>query len=331
MIKQFLIGILIYFPILSIAQDNKVFESKLIKTDRLNIEYLDLGGDGVPLIVVQGAHNYFDEISTNQFVQYSNNSWKSFFSTFTKNYHVIAPLKRGFGKTDAQLETENVRSSTLDLISFLDKMDFDKAFFIGRDVSAQTMLDLAENYPERIQGLVFIDPTFVFTDIQDKETKDFTFFSYSDSYNQLEYENYKMKETQLYRPEIFSDSSKKINVPALLFYHSTYSNRTLAFGRIERFIRWVETEDKIEWNKEYSSPEIAKYFENLANDKQRMADIRDYLQNNNPSPKMNEDLKTAFGVNLVIFNETNMKIDDVKDVLMKVYAPVVNAFLYMSN
>jgi pimeloyl-ACP methyl ester carboxylesterase len=292
---------------------------------------MDLGGIGTPLIVIQGAHNYFDESSTNQFIQYSNDSWKNFFSTFTKNYHVLAPLKRGFGKTDAQLEIENVRSSTLDLISFLDKMEFEKAFFIGRDISAQTMLDLAENYPERIQGLVFIDPTFVFTDVQDKVTKDFIFFSYSDSYNQSEYENYKMKETHLYRPEIFIDSSKNINVPALLFYHSLYSNGTLALGRIERFIRWVETEDNIGWDKEYSSIEIANYFEDLSIDKERMTAIRDYLQKNNPSPQMNERIRKAFGDNLVIFNETNIKIEDIKEALMNVYNPVVNAFLYMSN
>ena len=331
MIKQFLIGILIFFPILSIAQDNKGYESRLIKTERLNVECIDIGGEGTPLIVVQGAHNYFDENSTNQFIQYSNKSWKSFFSVYTKNYHVLAPLKRGFGKTDPQLEIENVRSSTLDLLSFMDKMGFEKAFFIGRDVSAQTMLDMAENYPERIQGLIFIDPTFVFTEVKDKATKDFIFFSYSDSYNESEYENYKMKETQLYRPEIFSDSSKRINVPTLLFYHSNYSNGTLALGRIERFIRWVENEQNIEWNKEYSSPEIANYFEKLANDRPRMTDIKNYLQNNNPSPKMNEALKTVFGDNLVIFNETSMQIDDVKEALMNVYAPVVNAFLYMTN
>jgi hypothetical protein len=292
---------------------------------------MDFGGDGIPLIVVQGAHNYFDKNSTNPYINYENNSWVSLFAEFTKNYHVVAPLKRGFGKTDEQLNEETVKTSTLDLISFIDKMGFEKAFFIGRDNSAQIMLELGENYPDRINGLIFLDPRFVFTDVEDKATKDFIFFSYSETYNETEYENFKMKETELYRPQIFIDTSKRIDVPALLFYNSFFSSTTLESRRIERFIQWIETEEKIEWNKEYSSIEIANYFEELSKDKERMVAISNYLQNNNPTPKMYEALKTAFGDNLVTFNETNMQVEDVKEALMKVYAPVVKAFLFMSK
>jgi pimeloyl-ACP methyl ester carboxylesterase len=331
MTKQILIGFFSFFTILGFTQEVKVYESKLINTERLNIEYMDFGGEGIPLIIVQGAHNYFDESSTNPYINYENNSWISLFAGFTNNYQVVAPLKRGFGKTDAQLNEESVKESTLDLISFIDKMGFEKAFFIGRDNSAQILLELGENHPERINGLIFLDPRFVFTDVKDKATKDFIFFSYSNSFNESEYENFKMKETELYRPKIFSDTSKRIDVPALLFYNSFFSTSTLESRRIESFIQWVENEEKIEWNKEYSSIEIANYFEELSKDKERMVAISNYLQNNNPTPKMYEALKTAFGDNLVTFNETNMQVEDVKEALMKVYAPVVKAFLFMSK
>ena len=121
-----------FFTILGFTQEVKVYESKLINTERLNIEYMDFGGEGIPLIVVQGAHNYFDTNSTNPYINYENNSWVSLFAEFTKNYHVVAPLKRGFGKTDTQLNEESVKASTQDLISFIDKMGFEKAFFIQK-------------------------------------------------------------------------------------------------------------------------------------------------------------------------------------------------------
>ncbi len=331
MIKQFLIGIFIFLPIICFAQEDKTYESKLIKTERLNFEYMDFGGEGVPLIVVQGVHNYFDKSSNNPYINYENKAWIDFFSSYTENYHVLAPLKRGFGKTDPQMKVDNIQTSTLDLISFMNEMEFEKAFFIGRDVSAQTMLYLAENYPEKIHGLIFIDPRFVFTNVQDKETSDFIFFSYSNSFSDSEYEKYKMKETELYRPQIYTDSSKKINVPALLFYHAIFSSTTVEFRRIEKFIQWVQNEKNTKWNKEYNSTEIANYFEELSNDKKRMTDIKDYLEKNNPTPEMYEGLKMAFGDNLIIFNETNMQVDDVKEALMNVYAPIVNAFLFMSN
>lgn len=328
--KKTLTIIAFCFPLLCLSQNEKVFESKLVKTDRLNVEYMDFGGEGTPLIVVQGAHNYFDESATSPYIKYENNSWLSLFGSFTKDYHVIAPLKRGFGKTDSQLEDESVNSLSLDLISFMDKMQFEKAFFIGRDVSAQIMLNIAENYPERIEGLIFLDPRFVFTDVQDKATKDFLFFSYSQSYSESEYENYKMK-SELYRPRIYSDNSETINIPALLFFNSFSSHTTLESRRIERFIQWINSNQHIEWDKEYSSAERANYFEELAKDEERMVGIRDYLQNNNPTPKMYEALRLAFGDNLVIYNETNMKIEDVREALLKVYAPVINAFLFMTN
>lgn len=331
MIKHILIGIVLLFPNLCISQKDKIFESKLLETDRLNIEYMDFGGDGVPLIVVQGAHNYFDKTSKNPYINHENNSWISFYAEFAKCYHVLAPLKRGFGKTDLQLKEESVKTSTLDLISFMDGMGFEKAFFIGRDIAAQTMLDLAETNQNRIAGLIFLDPRFVFTNVEDKAAKDFIFYSYLDSYNASEYKNYSMKESEFYRPRIFNDGSKRIDIPTLLFYHSFFSSTTLESRRIERFIQWVNNEEKIEWNKEYNSIEIAKYFQDLSKDKERMIGIRNYLLNNDPTPKMYDSLKLAFGDNLIVFNETNMQVEDVKKALLNVYAPVVKAFLFMSN
>lgn len=101
--------------------------------------------------------------------------------------------------------------------------------------------------------------------------------------------------------------------------------------KAEGFINWVETIENIEWHNEYSSLEIANYFKQLSKDKKRMYHIRDYLRDNNPNPKMNISLKNAFGNNLVIFNETKMKVEGIKDALLNVYAPVVKAFLFMSN
>ena len=101
-----------------------------------------------------------------------------------------------------------------------------------------------------------------------------------------------MKETELYRPKIFSDTSKRIDLPVLLFYNSFFSTSTLESRRIESFIQWVENEEKIEWDKEYSSNEIANYFEELSKDKERMKTIRDYLKKNNPTPTLNSKIPT---------------------------------------
>jgi pimeloyl-ACP methyl ester carboxylesterase len=292
---------------------------------------MDFGGEGMPLIVIQGAHNYFDLTSPYKFRQDENKSWIEFYSMFTESNRVIAPLKRGFGKTDPQTANDNVQTTTDDLLSLMDELGIQKAFFIGRDVPAQNMLYLAENYPERILGLIFIQPVFVFTDIQDEATKEFLYNGYAESYSATEYEKFKWKISQIYRPQIFSDSSLSLKTPALLFYNSAFSEETLELRRVERFLNWVETAEKIEWSKEYSSPEIANYFRQLSMDKERIYHIRDYLRENNPTPKMNNELERAFGNNMVVFNESIMQVNDVRSALLNVYYPVIKAFIFMTT
>ena len=118
MISKIFVGLLLVTPLICSTQTKELFKSRLIKTQRLIIEYMDFGGEGLPLIVVQGAHNYFDKSSSNSYIKYENQVWINYYSTCTSKHHVMAPLKRGFGKTDTQLDVDNVKSATEDLLSF---------------------------------------------------------------------------------------------------------------------------------------------------------------------------------------------------------------------
>jgi len=328
---RFFIPVLLFLPTLISAQNKDSYVSNVVKTNRLTVEYMDFGGEGTPLIVIQGAHNYFDTSSQIEFIRHSNKSWIDFYSAFSQNYHVLAPLKRGFGNTDSQLENETVQTGTEDLISLMDHLKIQKAFFIGRDVPAQNMLYLAENHPDRVLGLVFIQPVFGINEIKDEASNEFIFFSYTESYSASEFRKFKLQKPAPYRPQIFTDSTRKLNVPALLFYHHHFSETTLVMRRVEQFIKWVESGEKINWENEYSSAEIAHYFEKLSKDRERMYHIRHYLKENNQLPNMNKSLVRAFNNNLVVFNESPMQVTDVRDALMNVYLPVVRAFLYMTN
>jgi len=315
----------------SFGQNSLPYESKIADLGRMKMEYMDFGGEGFPLIGIQGVHNYFDQQATNPYLQYTNKSWIEFYSQFTDKHKVLAPIKRGFGKTDEQLETETIQSFTEDILSLMDALGIQKAFFLGRDVAAQNMLYLAENYPERILGLIFIQPLFVFTDIQDEATDDYMYYNMTQSLSTQEYRNYKFKKSPLFRPKIFTDSTFNIDVPALLFYFPPISEETMEMRRIEGFIDWVEKVEKIEWSKEYSSKEIAAYFEKLSKDKSRMNHIRNYLKINNPNPKMYSSLKRAFGNKLVIFNESMLKSNDNRVRLLNLYYPVSKTFLFMNT
>lgn len=67
--KNLLITLFLFKAIFLYGQESDPYEAKLMTTDRLNIEYMDLGGKGSPLIVIQGAHNYFDRSSSSEYIR----------------------------------------------------------------------------------------------------------------------------------------------------------------------------------------------------------------------------------------------------------------------
>ena len=69
MIRNIILFLILGHSALCLSQNEKAYESKVLETDRLKVEYIDLGGEGKTLIVVQGAHNYFDESPTNPYFQ----------------------------------------------------------------------------------------------------------------------------------------------------------------------------------------------------------------------------------------------------------------------
>lgn len=158
---------LLLIPQLGFTQDKQPYTPKIITTDRLTVEYMDFGGEGTAIINIQGAHNFFDQSSDEPYIQETNGNWIDFCQSFSEEFHVLAPLNRGFGRTDEAPENWNVQTQVEDLISFMNHLKIEKAFFFGKGPAAQNMLYLVENFPERVLGIAFVQPIMVFTDVKD--------------------------------------------------------------------------------------------------------------------------------------------------------------------
>jgi len=331
LLKTYL-GVIFIFPLLGHSQGNQPYTPKLVITDRLTVEYMDFGGEGTPIINIQGAHNFFDQSSDEPYIKETNQNWVDFCNSFSREYHVLAPLNRGFGRTDEAPENWNIKTKVEDLISFMDYLKIEKAFFFGKGPAAQNMLYLAENFPDRILGLVFVQGIMVFTDVKDSIAAEYKYFDELRSYSSSEFKNFKpTTNKEAFRPKIFSDSTVKINLPALYFYHDIFDNRTLWQGRIARFIERVDRNPNYDWSTYSESDEINSYFKALASDKKKMQYILDYFEQNNPAPQMNLALKRAFGNNLVLFNESNDYSETWWPLIEKVYIPVMKGFFYLNN
>ncbi|MEI6043920.1 MAG: alpha/beta fold hydrolase [Chloroflexota bacterium] len=77
---------------------------------------------------------------------------------FSRNYRVIAPDLRGFGKTS--LQPDQISTMELiadDIVALLDHLKLERAVIVGLSMGGYIALALYRKYPERVQALVLCD------------------------------------------------------------------------------------------------------------------------------------------------------------------------------
>ena len=116
------------------------FEKKLLISDQGEI-FLVEKGEGIPLILLHG------------FPQ-THAMWSEVAPLLSKNYRVICPDLRGYGKSGKPLGYENYtfRNMAKDLIAILHSLDIKKAHFIGHDRGARVVYRLAIDHPELVSS-----------------------------------------------------------------------------------------------------------------------------------------------------------------------------------
>jgi len=191
--RTFLLGII---PLLLSAPsrgDAQSPTSGRVGVGDASLEYLDFGGEGVAIVFIHAADR-------------GANTWRDFAPAFTDRHRVLAITARGVaGSTGAPGSTA---ARVADLLAVMDSVGLRQAVFIGNSSPAMDMTYLAEHYPERVAGLVYLanappvagleasDPTGAF--------------------------GYALRATNPpnpfpYRPEYLNDTARRIAVPALTF------------------------------------------------------------------------------------------------------------------
>ena len=121
------------------------FEKKLLTSDKGEI-FLVEKGEGIPLILLHG------------FPQ-THAMWSEVAPLLSKNYRVICPDLRGYGKSVKPLGYENYtfRNMAKDLIAILHSLNIKKAHFIGHDRGARVVYRLAIDHPELVSSAMLMD------------------------------------------------------------------------------------------------------------------------------------------------------------------------------
>jgi pimeloyl-ACP methyl ester carboxylesterase len=121
--------------------------SKIYRLKEINMEVFEQG-KGFPLVLAHG----FPELAY---------SWRFQIPVLAEaGYRVIVPNQRGYGETDKPKPVEAYDMSHLcgDMASLLDVLNLEKAVFIGHDWGSQVVWNMPLYYPERVAGVVGMQP-----------------------------------------------------------------------------------------------------------------------------------------------------------------------------
>jgi len=105
--------------------------------------YYEVHGEGEPVVFAHGLGG-------------NHASWYKQVGVLSKAYQVITFDHRGFGNST---DHENLGRSGFvsDLLALLDHLAISKAALVGQSMGGGTMITFAQQYPERVAGLVIAD------------------------------------------------------------------------------------------------------------------------------------------------------------------------------
>jgi non-heme chloroperoxidase len=129
-------------------RDSAPHESNSVGVDRgVQLEVLDFGGDGVPLLLLPGlgatAHS-FDELGP----------------LLARNHQVIAMTRRGSGyssRPDFGFDTPRLAQDVLEVMNAL---NLGKVVLVGHSIAGEELTWLGVHHPDRIAGLVYLDAAY---------------------------------------------------------------------------------------------------------------------------------------------------------------------------
>ncbi|MEM8565425.1 MAG: alpha/beta hydrolase [Bacteroidota bacterium] len=120
------------------------FEDIDLIINGINIHAI-MGGSGPPVLLLHGAPE-------------SHVMWKDLAPELAKNYTVIAPDLRGYGRSDKPDKGDySKRKMAQDQIDLMRKLSFEKFSVVSHDRGSHVARRLAKDYPDAVEKMVIMD------------------------------------------------------------------------------------------------------------------------------------------------------------------------------
>jgi pimeloyl-ACP methyl ester carboxylesterase len=113
----------------------------------IKLEVLDWGGTGRPIVLIEGLGS-------------TAHTFESFSADLTRNFHVYAITRRGYGASSAPIPTSNNYSAERlgdDVIAVLDSLHLKSPILVGHSFGGEELSSIGTRRPERVAGLVYLD------------------------------------------------------------------------------------------------------------------------------------------------------------------------------
>ncbi len=253
--KQILILLIAILPLSSTYSQNESkphIKSEFVEVNGIQTHYLDFGGEGLTIILVHSEG-------------WDANTYKNFGPLLNENNRVLAVTRPGYGDTEAG--NYEVESQGDHLIAFTKVLGIEKAVFVGNSSATKELTYLAENYPKRLAGIVYLSGLAVpWLDVHSSDpTRAFEMYGRvgpSANSNKIKKEIIQ-KARASYRPLHFISDTNKIEVPAMAFVakngrqgHETYVAALL----------WAGSSLTDDIRNTFPSSPLKDYLDSMAND-----------------------------------------------------------------
>jgi non-heme chloroperoxidase len=115
--------------------------------DGVQLEVLDWGGEGTPLLLIHGLGA-------------TAHTWDDIAPELAKTHRVVALTRRGIGGSSRPDSGYDSATLALDAVRVLDALKIDKAVMVGSSMGGQELSWLGAEHPERVAGLIYLDAAF---------------------------------------------------------------------------------------------------------------------------------------------------------------------------
>jgi non-heme chloroperoxidase len=113
----------------------------------IDLEVLDWGGNGPPLLLLSGVGN-------------TAHVFDGFAHQLTSRFRVVGLTRRGFGASGRSATGYDVVSRVQDILTVIDRLGFKDPIMVGHSIAGEEMTRFAALHPARIRAIVYLDAAY---------------------------------------------------------------------------------------------------------------------------------------------------------------------------